>query len=72
MGSCMRTEEPDDDQKPDLLAHYRPVAIRAVAAALTLKRNKPDARPLRETEYSGPAASDDAGWDDEPGVSFIR
>jgi hypothetical protein len=48
------------------------VAIRAVAAALTLKRNKPDARPLRETEYSGPAVSDDAGWDDEPGVSFIR
>lgn len=72
MGSCMRKEEPDDDQKPDLLAHYRPVAIRAVAAALTLKRNKPDARPLRETEYSGPAVSDDADWDDEPGVSFIR
>jgi hypothetical protein len=68
----MRKEEPDDEQKPDLLAHYRPVAIRAVAAALTLKRNKPDARPLRETEYSGPAVSDDAGWDDEPGVSFIR
>lgn len=72
MGSCMRKEEPDDEQKPDLLAHYRPVAIRAVAAALTLKRNKPDGRPLRETEYSGPAVSDDAGWDDEPGVSFIR
>jgi hypothetical protein len=68
----MRKEEPDDEQKPDLLAHYRPVAIRAVAAALTLKRNKPDGRPLRETEYSGPAVSDDAGWDDEPAVPFIR
>ncbi|KPH07118.1 hypothetical protein CO657_27175 (plasmid) [Rhizobium acidisoli] len=68
----MHRSEPDDDQKPDLLAHYRPVAIRAVAAAFTLKRGKPDARPLRETEYSGPAFTDDATWDDEPGVPFIR
>lgn len=51
MGSCMAREKQDDDEKPDLIAHYRPVAIRAVAAALTLKRDKP-ARPLRETEYS--------------------
>ncbi|MBX5067986.1 hypothetical protein [Rhizobium lentis] len=67
----MAREKQDDDEKPDLIAHYRPVAIRAVAAALTLKRDKP-ARPLRETEYSGPAVTDDADWDDEPGVSFIR
>ncbi|MBX5087977.1 hypothetical protein [Rhizobium lentis] len=67
----MAREKQDDDEKPDLIAHYRPVAIRAVAAALTLKRDKP-ARPLRETEYSGPVATDDADWDDEPGVSFIR
>ena len=72
MGTCMPREEPDDDQKPDLLAHYRPVAIRAVAAALTLKRDKPDARPLSETEYSGPADTDDVLSDDEPGVSFNR
>ena len=68
----MHERKADGDQKLDLLAHYRPVAIRAVAAALTLKRNRPDARPLRETEYSGPVVSDDADWDDEPGVSFIR
>lgn len=61
----------DDGDKPDLLAHYRPLAIRAVAAALTIKRDNPDARPLRETEYSGPAFTDDADGD-EPGVSFIR
>ncbi|MBX4976824.1 hypothetical protein HJB51_09515 [Rhizobium lentis] len=67
----MAREKQYDDEKPDLIAHYRPVAIRAVAAALTLKRDKP-ARPLRETEYSGPAVTDDADWDDEPGVSFIR
>ncbi|MBB4195952.1 MULTISPECIES: hypothetical protein [Rhizobium] len=67
----MGRETQDDDEKPDLIAHYRPVAIRAVAAALTLKRDKP-ARPLCETEYSGPVVTDDAGWDDEPGVSFIR
>ena len=66
----MPRSEPDDDQ--NLLAYYRPVAIRAVAAAFTLKRGKPDARPLRETEYSGPAFTDDATWDDEPGVPFIR
>ncbi|PDS78591.1 hypothetical protein [Rhizobium sp. L43] len=66
----MHEKKADDDRKPDLLVHYRPVAIRAVAAAFTLKRDKPDARPLRETEYSGPA--DDAPWDDEPGVPFIR
>lgn len=71
MGSCMGREKQDDDEKPDLIAHYRPVAIRAVAAALTFKRDKP-ARPLCETEYSGPVATDDADWDDEPGVSFIR
>lgn len=61
----------DDDQKPDLLVHYRPLAIKAVAAAFTVKRDKPDARPLRETEYSGPVFTDDA-WDDEPAVPFIR
>ncbi|MGR9132486.1 hypothetical protein [Rhizobium leguminosarum] len=68
----MHDNEADDDQKPDLLVHYRPVAIRAVAAALTFKRDRPDARPLRETEYSGPAFTDDAFWDDEPAVPFIR
>ncbi|MBY5761581.1 hypothetical protein HFO06_00415 [Rhizobium leguminosarum] len=68
----MHNKEADDDRTPDLLAHYRPLAIRAVAAALTLKRDRPDARPLRETEYSGPAFTDDAQWDDEPGISFIR
>ncbi|MBB4292602.1 hypothetical protein GGE16_004681 [Rhizobium leguminosarum] len=66
----MHEKNADDDRKPDLLVHYRPVAIRAVAAAFTLKRDRPDARPLREAEYSGPA--DDAPWDDEPGVPFIR
>ncbi|ACS59086.1 hypothetical protein [Rhizobium leguminosarum] len=68
----MHNKEADDDRAPDLLAHYRPLAIRAVAAALTLKRDRPDARPLRETEYSGPACTDDDQWDDEPGISFIR
>ncbi|TBY26079.1 hypothetical protein [Rhizobium leguminosarum] len=68
----MHDNEADDDQKPDLLVHYRPVAIRAVAAALTFKRDRPDARPLRETEYSGPAFTDDGLWDDEPAVPFIR
>ncbi|MGM5058754.1 hypothetical protein ACD589_29400 [Rhizobium sp. 814_E9_N1_1] len=68
----MHDNEADDDQEPDLLVHYRPVAIRAVAAALTFKRDRPDARPLRETEYSGPAFTDDALWDDEPSVPFIR
>ncbi|MFS8145308.1 hypothetical protein ATY78_07535 [Rhizobium sp. R635] len=68
----MHEKQADDERKPDLLAHYRPVAIRAVAAAFTLKRDKPDARPLCETEYSGPAFLDDALWDDEPGVPFIR
>ncbi|MBX5217677.1 MULTISPECIES: hypothetical protein [unclassified Rhizobium] len=68
----MHGKQINDDQKPDLLVHYRPVAIRAVAAAFTLKRDKPEARPLRETEYSGPAFLDDALWDDEPGVPFIR
>ncbi|SCB61800.1 hypothetical protein GA0061105_12416 [Rhizobium aethiopicum] len=68
----MHERNADDDQKPDLLVHYRPVAIRAVAAAFTLKRDKPDTRPLRETEYSGPAFMDDGLWDDEPGVPFIR
>ncbi|NZD64233.1 hypothetical protein HX900_24485 [Rhizobium sp. WYCCWR 11290] len=67
----MHNKEADDDRAPDLLAHYRPLAIRAVAAALTLKRARPHA-PLRETEYSGPAFADDAQWDDEPGISFIR
>ncbi|ARM92473.1 hypothetical protein RHEC894_PE00450 (plasmid) [Rhizobium sp. CIAT894] len=71
-GSRMHQKQADDDRKPDLLVHYRPVAIRAVAAAFTVKRNKPNARPLRETEYSGPAFLDDALWDDEPGVPFIR
>ncbi|ARQ14119.1 hypothetical protein NXC12_PE00524 (plasmid) [Rhizobium etli] len=65
-------EKADDDRKPDLLVHYRPVAIRAVAAAFTLKRDKPDARPLRDTEYSGLPFMDDALWDDEPGVPSIR
>ncbi|WP_106797674.1 hypothetical protein [Rhizobium sp. H4] len=68
----MHERKADGDQKPDLLAHYRPVAIRAVAAAFTLKRDKPNARPLHETEYSGPIFTDDATWDDEPGVPFIR
>ncbi|OAV51448.1 hypothetical protein A6U98_01280 [Rhizobium sp. WYCCWR10014] len=68
----MHDNEADDDQKPDLLVHYRPLAIRAVAAALTFKRDRPDARPLRETEYSGPAFTDYALWDDEPAVPFIR
>ena len=68
----MHERKADGDQKPDLLTHYRPVAIRAVAAAFTLKRDKPPARPLHETEYSGPIFTDDATWDDEPGVPFIR
>ncbi|MBP2448111.1 hypothetical protein [Rhizobium leguminosarum] len=67
----MHKGEPDDDQKPDLLVHYRPLAIKAVAAVFTVKRDKPDARPLRETEYSGPVFTDDV-WDDEPAVPFIR
>ncbi|MBA9032988.1 hypothetical protein HNR29_003548 [Rhizobium leguminosarum] len=50
----MHDNEADDDQKPDLLVHYRPVAIRAVAAALTFKRDRPDARPLRETNIPAP------------------
>ncbi|AVA24680.1 hypothetical protein ACXHXG_25625 [Rhizobium sp. LEGMi198b] len=58
-------------QEPDLLAHYRPVAIRAVAAALAVKASKPDAVPLRDTEYSGPAWLDHPD-DGEAGVSFIR
>ncbi|MBX4867486.1 hypothetical protein [Rhizobium bangladeshense] len=68
----MHEKKADDDQKPDLLVHYRPVAIRAVAAAFSVKRDKSDARPLSETEYSGPVFMDDALWDDEPGVPFIR
>jgi hypothetical protein len=68
----MHKKETGEDQKPDLLVHYRPLAIKAVAAAFSLKRDKPDARPLRETEYSGPIFTDDATWDDEPGVPFIR
>ena len=68
----MHERKADGDQKPDLLVHYRPVAIRAVAAAFTLKRDKPNARPPRETEYSGPIFTDDGTWDDEPGVPFIR
>ncbi|WP_434713822.1 hypothetical protein NMA58_26290 (plasmid) [Rhizobium sp. YTUHZ045] len=68
----MHEKQADDDRKPDLLVHYRPVAIRAVAAAFIVKRDKPDTRPLRETEYSGPAFMDDALWDDDPSVPFIR
>jgi hypothetical protein len=67
----MHKGEPDDDKKPDLLVHYRPLAIKAVAAAFTVKRDKPYVRPLHETEYSGPVFTDDA-WDDEPAVPFIR
>ncbi|MGO7564975.1 hypothetical protein ACC754_37320, partial [Rhizobium johnstonii] len=36
-GSFMHNKETDYDRAPDLLAHYRPLAIRAVAASLTLK-----------------------------------
>lgn len=68
----MHQRNADGEREPDLLAHYRPVAIRAVAAAFTLKRDKPNTPPLHETEYSGPIFTDNDTWDDEPGVPFIR
>ncbi|MBX4963427.1 hypothetical protein [Rhizobium binae] len=68
----MHQRNADGEREPDLLAHDRPVAIRAVAAAFTLKRDKPNTPPLHETEYSGPIFTDNDTWDDEPGVPFIR
>lgn len=49
----MHQRKADGEPEPDLLAHDRPVAIGAVAAAFTLKRDEHNTPPLHETEYSG-------------------
>lgn len=66
----MHGTEFEAGDKPELLAHYRPLALKAVAAALALRRAEPTGPSIRDTEYSGPYfLDDDAG---EPGPSFIR
>ncbi|MBX4927255.1 hypothetical protein ABID08_004135 [Rhizobium binae] len=68
----MHQRKADGEPEPDLLAHDRPVAIGAVAAAFTLKRDEHNTPPLHETEYSGKIFADNDTWDDEPAVPFIR
>lgn len=61
----------DDNEEPNLVGYYRPIAIKAVVAALSVQGERAQSETLKATEYTGPAVEDYSDWD-EPGVSFIR
>ncbi|WP_242224700.1 hypothetical protein [Shinella zoogloeoides] len=61
----------DDSMRPDLLSHYKPLGIRALVAACSIKAERSARGEPSILLHHAPEFHDVPDWD-EPSITFIR
>ena len=67
----MQDKPIDDRMSQELLGHYKPVALRAVAAAYSIRPSRTETAVHGRTQDGASGGLDMMEWD-EPEMSFIR